>query len=57
MSFRRFETSAEAIKYAVEELPPVMFNGAILETEEDRYVSTQIRSLYEDAAFPLQRRG
>ncbi len=57
MSFRRFATSAEAIKFAVEELTPVMFHGAILETEDDRFGSTQIRLLYENAAFPLERRG
>lgn len=57
MSFRRFETSAEAIKYAVEELSPVMFHGAVLETEDDRFESKQIRLLYENAAFPLERRG
>lgn len=57
ISFRRFETSAAAIKFAVEELTPVMFHGAILETGDDRFGSTQIRMLYDDAAFPLERRG
>jgi hypothetical protein len=57
ISFRRFETSAAAIKFAVEELTPVMFRGAILETGDDRFGSAQIRMLYDDAAFPLERRG
>lgn len=55
LSFDRFETSAEAIKYAVEQLTPVMLHGAVLEIEEDRFGSGDIRQLYEAQSFPLDR--
>jgi hypothetical protein len=56
LNFDRFETSAEAIKYAVEHLTPFMLHGAILEIEEDRFGSSDIQQLYEDNLFPLERR-
>mgnify|MGYP001446370216 CR=1 FL=1 len=44
-----------AIRYAIEDLDPVLFAGAILQVEDDRYDGDAIRSLYESAAYPLKR--
>jgi hypothetical protein len=56
LGFHRFETSAEAIKYAVEELSPGVLHGAILEVAEQRFSGQDIRGLYDHKAFPLHRR-
>jgi hypothetical protein len=55
MSYRRFDTAALAIRFAIEELPAAMLLGAFLQVEDDRYDSEQIRALYENAAYPLTR--
>jgi len=57
VTYFRFETAAEAIRYAIEELSPSFLAGAILEIDERRYHIRQIRALYESKAFPLIRRS
>jgi len=53
--YRRFDTAAEAIRFAIEELPPLMLVGACLQIEDERFDSDQIRELYQSAAYPLER--
>jgi hypothetical protein len=36
-------------------LPPELLIGTYLEVDEVRYESTQIRRLYDSAAYPLAR--
>lgn len=55
LGFHRFESSAEAIKYACERLTPAMLQGAILEMGDERYEPAVIGELYRSARFPLQR--
>ena len=47
MTYRRFPTSAEAIKYAVETLKADALTSAALVVGEDRYSGAQIRELYD----------
>jgi hypothetical protein len=54
--YRRFDSAAEALRYAMEELPPKLLLGAWLEVEEARFDTTAMRRLYDSAAFPLTRR-
>jgi hypothetical protein len=54
--YRRFDSAAEALRYAMEELPPKLLLGAWLEVEEERFDTTGMRRLYDSAAFPLTRR-
>jgi hypothetical protein len=53
--YRRFDTAAEAVRFAVEELPPPALLGAYLVIDDERFGAEQIQYLYENAAYPLQR--
>ncbi len=55
MAYRRFSTAAEALRYAIEELPTPLLNGTVLEVGEERYDAALIRALYDDPAYPLAR--
>jgi hypothetical protein len=55
MAYKRFSTSAEAIKYAVETLDTLSLASAALVVGEDRYDGAQIRELYDDKRYPLSR--
>jgi len=54
--YRRFETAAEAIRFAVEEMPSDYLNGAILESEEARFDSVAILQLYHSVDYPFIRK-
>ncbi len=54
--YRRFAQAAEAIRFAIEDLPADCLVGAFLEVDEQRYGSDAIRRLYESAEYPLTRR-
>jgi hypothetical protein len=53
--YRRFAHAADAIRFAIEELPPEFLLGACLEVDEERYDSGAIRRLYESMDYPLIR--
>jgi hypothetical protein len=55
MTYRRFSTGAEAIKFAIEELPPALLAGTILQVGEARFDQAGIRDLYDSADYPLKR--
>ena len=50
--YRRFGTAAEAIRYAVEELPAPLLPGITMEVGEDTLDHRDILRLYEDPRFP-----
>ncbi|HZP75146.1 MAG TPA: hypothetical protein VFB45_03285 [Pseudolabrys sp.] len=56
--YKRFDSAADAIRFAVEELPAPALLGACIETEQDeeRLGHKDIRELYDSADFPLKRR-
>jgi Arc/MetJ-type ribon-helix-helix transcriptional regulator len=55
IQYKRFASAAEAIRYALEQLPEDMLNGAVLEVGDERLEAADIRKLYESSAFPLDR--
>ncbi|OAP40185.1 hypothetical protein [Sinorhizobium americanum] len=57
LRYKRFESAAEALRFAIEDMPVSMLRGSILEVDEARYDGQQIRRLYEADAYPLPRRG
>ncbi|MGH6727721.1 MAG: hypothetical protein ACREB8_14440 [Pseudolabrys sp.] len=53
--YRRFERAAEAIRYAVEELPEPLLLGAYIEIDEERLGHKDIRALYESDNYPFKK--
>lgn len=51
--YRRFSTAAEAIRFAVEQMPGEFLDGTILEIENVRVDGAGIRVLYESVNYPL----
>lgn len=52
---RRFEHSAEAIRFTIEQLSRSMQSGTVMEVNGDRIQITQIRALYDSQHYPLSR--
>jgi hypothetical protein len=57
LGYRRFATAAEAIQFAIEELPAVRALGAWMQVGDERFDGDDIQRLYESDDFPLQRRA
>ena len=53
--YRRFSKAADAIRFAIEQLPSEALAGAYLEVREQRFDRHGIRQLYDSEAYPLPR--
>jgi hypothetical protein len=57
LTYHRFESLAEAVRFASEELTPDQLAGAFIEADEERYDAAAIGALYKSQGFPLVRRA
>lgn len=57
MTYRRFATGAEAIRFIIEEQPAATLLAAAIESEGERFEGAAIRTLYESERYPLARRA
>ncbi|MGA8953883.1 MAG: hypothetical protein WB503_00665 [Pseudolabrys sp.] len=55
VSYRRFETAADAIRFAVEELPEPLLLGACIEIDEQRLNYKDIQALYASDQYPFEK--
>jgi hypothetical protein len=55
IAYRRFDTAAEAVRFAIEELPAPLLSGSFLDVEDQRFDGNAIRALYERHDYPLSR--
>ena len=56
MVYRKFDTGAEAVRYAIEVLGAEGRTGTVIETDELRLTQSEIQALYDDPAYPLRDR-
>ena len=57
VTYRRFASGAEALRFAIEELPAEVLFGTVVEANDNRFDAKQIRYLYDSKRYPLQRRA
>ena len=57
VGYRRFSSAAEALRYAIEDMPATLLRGSMLEVDEQRFTGEQILELYSSESYPLERSG
>jgi Arc/MetJ-type ribon-helix-helix transcriptional regulator len=55
LKYRRFNSAAEAIRFAVEDMPEQLLLGTTIEIDEKRLGHQDIRALYERPDFPRNK--
>ena len=56
VSYRRFATAAEAIRFAVEDFPAIHTLRAWMRVGDERFNGVDIQRLYESNNYPRRRR-
>jgi hypothetical protein len=57
IGYGRFARAADAIRFAIEELPPNLLLQAHLKVDEKEFDGDGMRRLYDSAEYPLVRRA
>lgn len=55
ISYRRFDTAAEAVRFAIENLDDRARLSCVLEANERRFNHAEIRKLYDRTDYPFKR--
>src|SRR6188508_3446482 len=55
VTYKRFDTAAEALQFAIEQIPAAVLLGAYLEVDEARFGAQEMRVLYDRLASPRKR--
>jgi hypothetical protein len=55
LSYRRFPTAAEAIRFAVEQIPKNLTAAAYIETGDQTITHKDLQALYDSPDYPLER--
>ncbi|MFN0219879.1 MAG: hypothetical protein ACKVP4_13815 [Hyphomicrobium sp.] len=55
VKYQRFDTAADALRFAIEALEPTLLRGTVLEVDEERYDAAAMRALYDSAGYPHPR--
>lgn len=53
--YMRFPTAAEAVRFAIEEMPSASLRALAIECGDNRHEGEAIRALYLGTDYPLQR--
>ena len=56
LRYQRFDSLAEAVRFAQEEMSAAERVGALIEADEIRYTGPEISALYDAAGYPLERK-
>ena len=56
LKYHRFVSAAEAIRFAIEDLPAQFLIGTYLDVGESRLAGAEIRRLYASSHYPLARK-
>jgi hypothetical protein len=56
VTYKRFDSAAKAIRFAVEEMPAESLRSTTLEVDEVRLRGEEIRELYQHPDYPLVRK-
>tara|TARA_R100000365_G_C2670478_1_gene19896 strand:- start:160 stop:408 length:249 start_codon:yes stop_codon:yes gene_type:complete len=51
----RFSSAAEAIRFAIEDMPAAALRSMAVESGDNRYEGNEIRALYDAQDYPLER--
>jgi hypothetical protein len=55
VTYRRFASGAEAVRFAVEGISNTLLPGVTLQADDDRFDHRAIRALYDSTNYPLTR--
>jgi hypothetical protein len=55
VTYRRFSSGADAVRFAVEGISDALRAGVTLQVDDDRFDHRAIRALYDSANYPLPR--
>jgi hypothetical protein len=56
VTYKRFDSAAKAIRFAVEEMPADSLRSTTLEVAEVRLRGDEIRELYQHPDYPFRRK-